>query len=329
MDRWSENLSRNAVIKGLLAFHATFFIVFSVNICVALGCYLYPSKVLALIVLPYLTYTNTFGRHELKDGARWLPFSKHFILFKPCREFLRLQFLKTSPKELNDAASKPNAQFIIAIFPHGTSCDFRILMDGMLGEVLPHTHSQIRTLTASILFRIPVVREFGLWTGCIDARRKVAERALDNGRSLMVLPGGEAEQIRTQYGKERVYLSRRKGFIKLAIRKNVPVVPVYVFGSSDAYSTSSFLMGPRMWLQKKFAICIPIAFGFCSSLFCPLPKQTTIVFGKPLLFKVKEMSMPTEKELNDAHSLFCKELIRTFDDAKADLGYGDRELEIM
>ena len=218
---------------------------------------------------------------------------------------------------------------MIAIFPHGTNCDFRILMDGMLQEVLPNTHGHIRTLTASVLFRIPIVREFGLWTGCIDARRKVAERALDNGRSLVVLPGGEAEQIRTQNSKERVYLSRRKGFIKLAMRKNVPVVPVYVFGSSDAYSTSSFLIGPRMWLQKKFAICIPFAFGFCGSLFCPLPNQTTIVFGKPLSFKVKEIGMPTDEELNKAHSLFCKELTRTFDEAKTDLGYGDRELEII
>ena len=110
--------------------------------------------------------------------------------------------------ELSEADSKPNAQFMIAIFPHGANCDFRILMDGMLEEVLPHTYKHIRTLAASILFRIPIAREFALWTGCIDARRKVAERALEKGRSLVVLPGGEAEQIRTEHGKELVYLSR-------------------------------------------------------------------------------------------------------------------------
>ena len=317
-------------IKGFIAFHALACIITGVNLVWILGCYFYPTQVFVCIILPYLTFTQIVERHELKDGARWLAFSQHFILFKPCREYLRLGFRMINPKALRKADAQPNAQFIIAIFPHGTGCDFRIFMDGMLQEVLPHTHHQIRTLTASILFRIPVVREFALWTGCIDASRPVAERALDNGRSLALLPGGEAEQIRTEYGKERVYLSRRKGFIKLAMRKNVPVVPVYVFGSSDAYLTSSFLMGPRMWLQKTFAICLPCASGLYRSLACPLPKQTTIVFGEPLSFtQVQVQGKPTDEELNSAHSLFCKELSRIFDEKKESLGYGDRKLEII
>lgn len=59
------------------------------------------------------------------------------------------------------------------------------------------------------------MRELSLWSGCVDARRSVAEKLLKQGESLMVLPGGEAEQIMTVRGQELLYIKERKGFIRL------------------------------------------------------------------------------------------------------------------
>jgi hypothetical protein len=42
----------------------------------------------------------------------------------------------------------------------------------------------------------------------VDASRAVAARALQRGRSLMVIPGGEAEQLRTRKGVEELYLAK-------------------------------------------------------------------------------------------------------------------------
>jgi len=46
------------------------------------------------------------------------------------------------------------------------------------------------------------------------------------------------EQVETIYGRERVYLNNRRGFLRLAIIHGVPVVPSYTFGSSDTTAES-------------------------------------------------------------------------------------------
>jgi len=48
-----------------------------------------------------------------------------------------------------------------------------------------------------------------------------------------VLPGGEAEQMLTQFNKQRVFVQKRKGFVKLAIEHGASLVPVYSFGETD------------------------------------------------------------------------------------------------
>ena len=146
-------------------------------------------------------------------------------------------------------------------------------------------------------------------------------------------------------------MSKRKGFIKLAMRKGVPVVPMYVFGSSDSYytfhdaddksSNKTFdwtFYTLRHKLMKNFGVCITICAGLWGSYLCPLPKKTTIVFGKPIYFQPSSTSEkdsssiafePTAEELDQGHALFVKKLTALFDSHKTELGYGDRSLEVI
>lgn len=41
------------------------------------------------------------------------------------------------------------------------------------------------------------------------------------------------------------------GFVKLALRNNIPLVPVYVFGTNDTFRTSKFLQGARLGLVRR------------------------------------------------------------------------------
>jgi len=101
---------------------------------------------------------------------------------------------------------------------------------------------------------VPGYRELLMWLGCVDAGKATAKRILRKGYHMYVLPGGEAEQMLTQRGKQRVFLNKRKGFVKLALEHGASLVPVYAFGETDLYHTSNFVMGLRKWLMKNLRV---------------------------------------------------------------------------
>jgi len=324
-----DNDISSSLLLNYVIFSSVYLFSIALNLALVMAFCSHPLELGLYFFLPYFTWTKLVTRHETKEGARVNWFSEDFLLFAQMRKHLRLSFHRPSlPKALSSC--QKDDQFIFAFFPHGTSCDYRILMDGMLKDIIPTIYHKTRTLAASVLFLIPVVREMALYTGCINASRDVAERILDKGYSIVVLPGGEAEQLRTVYQQERIYLKNRKGFIKLGLRKNIPIVPVYVFGVNDYYYTTDAGAGVRKWLQKKFGVCIPLIAGLWGSIFCPFPIPTTIVFGEPISFpKIVSGTSPTTEELNTAHDEFCKALRQLFDTHKQELGYGDRVLEIL
>jgi 1-acyl-sn-glycerol-3-phosphate acyltransferase len=321
--------SISTLVLGAIAFNIFGVLIVACFFGMMLGSICYPYTVGLYVVFPYLTYTLALARLELKDGAHCQSFSRNFRPLVWCRLYFQMRIQTPIPEELVRADCQPNAQFVIAAFPHGVFADYRAPMDGILHRALPNTADKCRTLAASVLFRLPLVREIGLWTGCVDARRSVANALLDRGRSVLVVPGGEAEQIRTTRGREIVYLRKRKGFIRLAMRHRVPIVPLYVFGASDYYRTSHALYRPREWLQKKAGVCIPLAVGYFGSSFCPMPVKTTLCFGKPMLLECVKAGAPTVQEVDSAHEKFCAALHQLFDEHKQALGYGERSLEMV
>jgi 1-acyl-sn-glycerol-3-phosphate acyltransferase len=74
--------------------------------------------------------------------------------------------------------------------------------------------------------------------GTVAASPENAERALDEGAALLVYPGGDYEVHRPVWERNKVDFGGRKGFIRLALKHNVPIVPVVAIGGQE---TSLFL----------------------------------------------------------------------------------------
>src|SRR3954470_2000721 len=74
--------------------------------------------------------------------------------------------------------------------------------------------------------------------GTVAASPSNAEQALSSGAALLVYPGGDYEVHRPIWERHRVDFNRRKGFIRLALEHDVPIVPVVAIGGQE---TSIFL----------------------------------------------------------------------------------------
>src|SRR2546423_6771712 len=69
--------------------------------------------------------------------------------------------------------------------------------------------------------------------GTVAASPENAQKALDSGAALLVYPGGDFEVHRPSWESGRVDFNGRKGYVRLALEKDVPIVPVVSLGGQE------------------------------------------------------------------------------------------------
>jgi 1-acyl-sn-glycerol-3-phosphate acyltransferase len=98
--------------------------------------------------------------------------------------------------------------------------------------------------------------------GTVAASHENARTALETGAALLVYPGGDYEVHRPTWDSAKVDFNGRKGWIRLALDNNVPVVPLVAIGGQE---TALFLSrGERLArllrLDKMFRLkVLPIS----------------------------------------------------------------------
>jgi 2-acylglycerol O-acyltransferase 2 len=225
----------------------------------------------------------------------------------------------------------PNQQFVFAAHPHGigTWNHFLTMTDGC--RFLSSSYPRPRLdLGATVLFFIPFFKDILLWLGCVDAGAATAHAILARGYSSLIYIGGEKEQILTERGKDIVVVRPRKGFCKLALQHDCPIVPVYAFGENDLYRTFNYLKDFQLWVASTFKLAFPPCWGVPFLPFLPLPLPVTVVMGEPLPPRVGKKKMgkngngkgvePTREEVEELHARYVEALVKLFDAHKVKHG---------
>jgi 1-acyl-sn-glycerol-3-phosphate acyltransferase len=86
-------------------------------------------------------------------------------------------------------------------------------------------------LAHDIAARVPATG-LSRW-GTVAASHDNARRAFDKGAPVLVYPGGDYETFRPSWHSDRIEFGGRKGFIKLALQRDVPIVPVVAIGGQE------------------------------------------------------------------------------------------------
>jgi 1-acyl-sn-glycerol-3-phosphate acyltransferase len=122
--------------------------------------------------------------------------------------------------------------------------------------------------------------------GTVAASPQNARKALEAGAALLVYPGGDYEVHRPSWDGNQVDFDRRKGFIRLALEQDVPLVPVVAIGGQETALFLSrgdrlarLLALDRLFRLKVLPISIALPWGInIGDLFghVPLPAKITI-----------------------------------------------------
>lgn len=149
-----------------------------------------------------------------------------------------------------------------------------------------------RGLAADFIFSVPLLKDFFLKGGTLNANPENAKKFLDDKHCVMIAPGGIYEGLICQPGMTRIPWERRKGFVKLAIEKGVPIIPTYCDGISEVYYNSKFLLKLRIKLNEMTRFSLPLFFGLG---LLPFPKKLVHFIGNPVLTEKKKNESKAEQ----------------------------------
>jgi 1-acyl-sn-glycerol-3-phosphate acyltransferase len=88
-------------------------------------------------------------------------------------------------------------------------------------------------LVHDVAINLPVLARGVRKYGGVAAGHENAERALERGAALLVYPGGDWESYRPSWRQAEVDFGGRRGFLRLARRMGVPIVPVVAIGGQE------------------------------------------------------------------------------------------------
>jgi 1-acyl-sn-glycerol-3-phosphate acyltransferase len=133
------------------------------------------------------------------------------------------------------------------------------------------------------LMAIPIIGRYFRSMGVLPAAPDAIATALAEGRDVALWPGGEVDSLRPWAERDRANLAGRTGFVKMAIRAGVPIVPIATVGGADAMPVlirgdrlSKVLQLDRLLRLKVFPLAVSLPWGIAPAALPQLPLPAKI-----------------------------------------------------
>jgi hypothetical protein len=120
------------------------------------------------------------------------------------------------------------------------------------------------------LFKLPLVRELMNDAGAVSASPESAKNLLREGHLLGVAPGGMREALRSKDERYKVRWADRKGFVRLAIEMQTPIVLVACPRADEIFDISTGFFTDLAYEKLR----LPLVFAWGRG---PLPRPIELV----------------------------------------------------
>ncbi|HEY9599622.1 MAG TPA: lysophospholipid acyltransferase family protein [Cyanophyceae cyanobacterium] len=170
---------------------------------------------------------------------------------------------------------------------------------------------------------VPALAKHAVQLGGLIAHPKPAIAALRQGAAVLVYPGGAEDMFRPHTLRHKIHFAGRKGFIKLALRERVPIVPIISLGAHDTliilgdyYEQVQQLRQWGMpWLSNLdigvFPIYLGLPWGIGIGLMpnIPLPAQIHTRVCTPIVFEQYGREAARDREyVNSCYEKVCSQM---------------------
>jgi 1-acyl-sn-glycerol-3-phosphate acyltransferase len=193
----------------------------------------------------------------------------------------------------------------------------RIAHDGRLDALLRwYKHfGEARILHGTAhdgLLAAPGLAEYMRAAGTIPAKRTAIEAAFAAGHDVVLWPGGEVDAMRSWRKRDQVVLGGRTGWVRLAIRSGVPIVPVATTGGPETVfvlaegKRLAKLLGLKALLRtERLPITLGIPFGIAPEILpihVPLPAKIRTELLEPVYLHAEPERADDRDYVNEVYA---------------------------
>jgi len=272
------------------------------------------------LTLLYLVWYVS-DQHTCSTGGRrgWV---RRWALWRHLGNFFPVRIVRVAPLTAD-------RNYIMGYHPHGmlsagAFCCYATDHATNWAELFPGLTPYL--LTLDLFHRMPGAREMVLSCGACSASRASMDHLLGEGvtgRALCLVPGGAPEAVDAHPGMATLYIKKRKGFAKMALRHGASLVPMFGFGENELYAQVA--NPPGSWVRAveeffmKYTGIPSLVFtgrGFFQYSFGIVPRRRpiTVVVGAPI--HVPRVPEPSSEEVLDLHQRYMDALTELYDTHK-------------
>jgi 1-acyl-sn-glycerol-3-phosphate acyltransferase len=149
-------------------------------------------------------------------------------------------------------------------------------------------------LAHDMVVSLPLFRQL-LPLGVVRASSAMAHALFSAGRKVLVYPGGEQDTLRPWAERDRIIFAGRTGYIRLALRERVPVVPIVVAGAHEVFvvlgggpALARLLLTKPLFRVKTWPLTLSFPWGLTPGpppVYLPFPVRMLGEVLEPILFE--------------------------------------------
>jgi 1-acyl-sn-glycerol-3-phosphate acyltransferase len=221
------------------------------------------------------------------NGASSLPLTTWLAMFRLLRAWHRYEVIGL------ETLLRPGAKLIVAY--HGRplaldQCMLTVTLYERLGY-LPHG------IIHGYFGQNRLLRRWIDGLGFVTGDGPELAEAVARGEHILVQPGGTREGCRSFRHRYQVDWGERLGYLRLAIRHGLPIVPVAGDGVDDAYLglNEGHALGRRLGMPWGLPLWVGIGATGVWPLSLPFPVKMTQFVGEPIVRHLGGRIDPTDR----------------------------------